>query len=129
MLFHRIEPRDTTGALLSTTPEGVYICIFQNNISDLLTLVPVINDEGIPQDVRLVTVVPDQQFYEFVAADPYKRTDDFNTGTAFTFDFRIKRKPQGGLMIPCNITSTLFFTAMVNGKMKKKQRTQSMLIQ
>jgi hypothetical protein len=128
MIFNKVEPKNAQGNVLSQNAQGIFQCSFNSNISESITIEPFINDEGAPQDVKLLTTIMEQNFYEFVPPS-FEIDSRFNTNSPFSFTVKIKRSAPS-VQIPCRIRCTLFFSVVDGaGKKKQKQRSESIFIQ
>jgi hypothetical protein len=131
MLFQNLEPRNGQGNPLPTNAAGVFKTTFNNDVTPPITLVPTIDDENDPQDIKMVTSIMEEDFYEFVGPDPFEMEHSFNTSQQFSFRFKLKRNQPGGVTPPpCRIRSTIFFSVVSGaGERKKQQRSESIFIQ
>ena len=128
MQFTRIDAADSTGNILPLDENGNFRCQWTNNVSQIIMLIPVIDDEGEPQQVRLKTKIEDRDFYEFSSGDPFEINNHFSTGEDFSFSIRVRRKPQPMTSPPCDLFNTLFFTINDGEEEKKRQRSQHAFI-
>lgn len=130
MLFNDVEAQSIQGNPLPRDAQGVYRANFTNNLSQFINLVPNINDQGDPQNIRMETKLMDEDFYEFDGEpDPFLIVQQFHTGNVQSCRIRLRRKQQEGGMIPCRIHSTIHFTVVVAGVKKKRQSTVPTFIQ
>ena len=128
MLFNDVEAQSIQGNPLPKDAQGIYLANFTDNLSQFINLVPDIDDQGAPQTIRRTTTIMDPDFYEF--ADGSDQIEDtFNTSNIPPCKIRLRRKPQDGVMIPCRIRTTIFFTAVVAGDTEKLQRSKRIRIQ
>jgi hypothetical protein len=117
--------------LLPRDGAGIYLCTFDSEISTPISLVAVINDENRHQNIRMVSTVIEQDFYEFVDEERFEKEQRFNSAAPTPLRFRLKKKvPAGHTPPPCRIRSTIFFTSVDgSGVTRQKQRTQNLFIQ
>jgi hypothetical protein len=130
MLFLKVEARDSNGVLLQQDETGLFLCTWNNNISELITLEPIIDAEGDHQNIRLVTTIIEEDFYEFSTDNGFQRESHFPSANGTSFTFKLKRKPQQMERPPCRLRNTIFFTVIDGvGINRKRQISENLFIQ